>query len=260
MSLYIQNRPLSEKPTLLLAGSCGQFAPYVRFFEGISMQVTCIPMAKNGQLPPLHSLSKIPYDILLLPGGGDFSPYLYTTDADFSQPLFQMSPAEILQSSSLDTLQFCLLTRALQQKKPVIGICKGMQLLNVYFGGTLYEDLSSSLHPHQETDSIHTIFTISPNQFYPKIPYSKSFLYQAQIYKALMPVVKVNSAHHQGIRHLADDFICLQYAPDKIVETILHKTLPVIGFQWHPERCSTVSPSVMSTIIHHLLQISSPSA
>ena len=64
----------------------------------------------------------------------------------------------------------------------------------------------------------------------------------------------VNSAHHQAVSDLPDCLICLQQSPDGIPETILHKDLPIIGFQWHPERLPAFLPAHFSDLVSILLR------
>ena len=107
--------------------------------------------------------------------------------------------------------------------KPVLGICKGIQLINVAFGGTLIQDLSAeslAIHAWAETDKIH-ISKAAPGTF------------PAQLYGS---APRVNSAHHQAVGTVGDGLRIAQYGPDFVVEALYHERLPIIGVQWHPER------------------------
>ena len=123
----------------------------------------------------------------------------------------------------LDSVQFSLLQAFVSAGKPVLGICKGIQLINVAFGGTLIQDLSAeslAIHAWAETDKIH-ISKAAPGTF------------PAQLYGS---APRVNSAHHQAVGTVGDGLRIAQYGPDFVVEALYHERLPIIGVQWHPER------------------------
>ncbi len=159
----------------------------------------------------LSAASKTACDMLILPGGGDISPELYDCANRGSRNI----------ELSKDLAQLSLLDDFIHQKKPVLGICKGFQLIQVYFGGTLVQDLNPGhLHYHPQKDILHE----TQNR-------KGSFLE-----KLYGPACTVNSCHHQAVLRPAPGLEVLQTAPDHVIEAICHPFLPVIGVQWHPER------------------------
>ena len=145
------------------------------------------------------------YDGLVLPGGVDISPSLYG----------QKNKASKNVNKSLDKLQYKLLDKFVKAKKPVLGLCRGMQLINVYFGGTLKQDIKG----HRGVTHTTTIT-------------SNSWIYQVYKKKSM----KVNSWHHQSVQQLGKNLIVTQRAKKgNVVEALEHKTLPVYGVQYHPE-------------------------
>lgn len=106
------------------------------------------------------------------------------------------------------------------RKKPVFGICKGMQLINLYFGGTIRNTASRTFHQHPDKDVFHP----ADNQ-------PGSFLHA--LFGSHM---LINSSHHQCIDTLAKNLQIIQRAEDGEAEAITHLTSPVFGTQWHPER------------------------
>lgn len=120
-----------------------------------------------------------------------------------------------------DELEWRLCDLFMARKKPVFGICRGLQLLNVYFGGTLVQDLPSQWDiPHPS----HTM--------HPVVAAEGSWLRAA-----FGPEFLTNSYHHQAIDTLAPGLTATaSSAQGQVIEAVAHQTLPVTGVQWHPER------------------------
>lgn len=151
-------------------------------------------------------------DALLLPGGGDITPAFFGERNCGSRNI----------DTELDILQFQALDYALRRKLPILGICKGMQVINVAFGGTITQDLQSAgIHQYNGQD-----------QYHPTNILEGSCLHE--LYGAY---AVVNSAHHQGIGRLGKKLKAIQWCQtDGCIEAIVHDSLPILGLQWHPER------------------------
>lgn len=170
-------------------------------------------MRRMGVLPctSLHVPDARFFDGLILPGGGDIDPGLFA----------QLNAGTRYFDPVLDRLQLAVLKAFILNKKPVLGICKGMQLINISFGGNMIQHLeSSSRHEYIEKDQIHE--TIAGKGTFLEKLYGEKFV--------------VNSAHHQGVGSPGQGIEYIQFAQDGVVEGLKHRYLPVIGVQWHPER------------------------
>ncbi len=151
------------------------------------------------------------FDGLLLPGGGDLSPIFYHRKNRGSHDI----------CIAEDIIQILLFHRFLEQKKPILGVCKGMQLINVSLGGNLIQDLPTHhFHAYQNGDRYHITKALPGSILHS--------LYGTECV--------TNSAHHQAINKLGDHLRITQYAHDGVAEAIEHTSLPIIGVQWHPER------------------------
>lgn len=147
-------------------------------------------------------------DALVLPGGSDLHPRLYGQRVDGAVGI----------DTERDRYELTLFYAFASAGKPVFGICRGMQLINVALGGALYQHISG----HSQInggDSFHTVRTDDP-----------------LLRKLYGGRFTVNSAHHQAVRRLGAGLRAAARADDGTIEALRHKTLPIFAVQWHPER------------------------
>ena len=152
---------------------------------------------------------------LLLCGGGDADPALYGAENRGSQP----------PDPRRDRAELALIDAFLSAGKPVLGICRGFQMLNIALGGTLIQDLPPELAPFhhgEEGDRIHPVRT-APGRFLGRL---------------YGPVLAVNSSHHQAAARLGEGLIPCAWSEGGVAEAAEHVSLPVLGVQFHPERMS----------------------
>ena len=161
------------------------------------------------------------FDGLLIPGGGDVDPALYHRPLDGGG-----AP-----DRELDDRQFAVISAFLAAGKPVLGICRGLQVLNVYFGGTLIQDLPTQYAPPEGRPALYHSQVNDRDGAHMTRAVPGSFL--AELYGEAFPV---NTAHHQAVETPGRDLEIVQWAEDGTVEAFHHRALPVIAVQWHPER------------------------
>ncbi len=151
---------------------------------------------------------------LLLPGGGDMDPVYYGEKRNGS-----MEPEVFL-----DEGQWELLKAFVQAKKPVLGICRGLQMINVFFGGSLYQDLAErDAHVQKDRkDQVHPVKAVPQRGGIFSELYGEEFM--------------VNSAHHQGVKEAGEGLRLCLLSRDGVVEALVHESLPIWGVQFHPER------------------------
>lgn len=158
------------------------------------------------------------FDGLLVTGGIDVNPMYYHESCHF-----------LLGESDgyRDQYEISLIKEFEKQRKPILGICRGLQIINVAYGGTLYQDnrlKSENIQQHvQKERRDYPIHSIHIEQ--------KSFLspiFGEQAY--------VNSFHHQSIKQTAKDFKVIAKSDDDIIEAIEHIHLPIYAVQFHPEK------------------------
>lgn len=154
-------------------------------------------------------------DVLVLPGSGqDMNPKLWGEEDQCSNDI----------NDELDALQWELMDRAIAARKPVLGICRGMQFINVYFGGTLIQDLPCS-KSHEMT---------KPEHYHDVIHLPETFMEDL-----FGEASEVNTRHHQGVGRVGDglDVVSLwNDGEDSVTEAIASEEYRVLGLQWHPEK------------------------
>jgi len=178
-------------------------------------------------------------DGFLFTGGQDVSPEHYGA---------MDTTGTIIPSPERDKMERLLLEKALQADKAVLGICRGLQFINVFLGGTLWQDLPS----HYPSDIVH-------RQGKPyDVPTHKVAL-DGDL-KTLLgkDILEVNTLHHQAVKDLADDLMPMAVAPDGLVEAarMVGKRF-VWAVQWHPEymfKTNADSLAIFSCFIMHANQ------
>lgn len=188
---------------------------YVSFFQALGCQLFPIPNLCRDVSAFVKQVA--PHGIVLS-GGGDLSPYLYNGEASTGG---EVSPER-------ERIEYALLDSAVQGRIPLLGICRGMQVINVYFGGSLVTDISSRGDTSFPVIGDHPVALVDDNL----------------VACHGGNVAIVNSYHNQGIPLDALGRSLLPFAHHpalSIAEGIRHRELPIAGVQWHPERNDEVT-------------------
>lgn len=170
-------------------------------------------------------------DGLVLSGGGDIDPLLFG-----QEPHRNIGSVDRIR----DEMEFQLTQKALHQDLPILGICRGIQMLNVAAGGTIYQDIAAEMPQptlcHSQTGAgwyaSHTIDILPDTRL-------------LQVFGS--PIARVNSYHHQAVRDIAEGFIVTAKAKDNVIEAIespSHRF--ALGVQCHPELMWEQHPEALS--------------
>lgn len=157
-------------------------------------------------------------DGFLFSGGIDINPLCYNKDPHRKLGIV---------NSKLDEFQLKLMKKVLTSQKPFLAICRGLQILNVACGGTLYQDLdelpSDTIQHEQSGERYNAIH---------KVNFEKDSI----LYDLFGSETYVNSFHHQSVNELGNNLIIVGKSPDGVVEAIQVKNYKLgLGVQWHPE-------------------------
>ncbi len=185
-------------------------------------------------LPPLGGNKEVErildgLDGLLLSGGSDLHPGYYD-----EEPLPELD----VTIAERDAFEMALLEAAFRRGMPIFGICRGMQVLNVALGGTLYQDLASQVGPdlilhRQETPKWQPTHEV---EFYDR---TRSAEISGRNF------IKVNSYHHQAVKELSNEFVVSACSSDGLVEAMESRDLSdqwIVAVQWHAEAMRETGP------------------
>jgi putative glutamine amidotransferase len=163
-------------------------------------------------------------DAIVLPGGVDLDPSTYGETAH---------PRLGQVDSARDQVELQLARWAIEDAKPLLGLCRGIQVINVAMGGTLWQDIESQVPNALKHD------------YWPSAGFGRDYLAHPVELSASsrlrdllrQDILQVNSMHHQAIRQLSSQLVATAVAPDGVVEGIESRTADrfLIGVQWHPE-------------------------
>jgi putative glutamine amidotransferase len=225
----VSSRPIVGVATQTLEAVPGKLPPcwvmgqrYVRTLTAAGALPWLIPLLP-GDEDTLRAIYE-QLDGIFLTGGVDIDPTNYGEER---QPLCdRIDPAR-------DWTELALVRWAIRDHKPVLGVCRGIQAINVACGGTLYQDIG-----HQHPQAIkHDYFPTLTGPARDFLAHPVRLTPRSRIHRVLgAEQVQVNSMHHQGIKRLAPGLTATAFAPDGLIEAIEKPGSPyLVGVQWHPE-------------------------
>ena len=210
MVLRMKKRILLMMTVFLIFMTSSVFADSLKigvpgYKNSYTVKMACRALKKLGAVP--IKITRRDYNVdtldgLFLPGGPDIDPKRY---ADVFRGAVGVR-------RKLDRLQFTVLDKFVRSGKPVFGTCRGLQLINVYFGGTLNQDIKGHRNVRHKVRNIKGSWC----------------------YSVLGKKTVTNSEHHQSVKKLgAGLVVCARKG--KTIEALKHRSLPIYATQWHPE-------------------------
>ena len=212
----------------MIAVTCNMDTPGLRTISGVISRYMEALVAAGGApfIVPMTSDKELisqyldVADGVFIPGGVDVCPLMYGESPD---------PNLGRADAYLDDFQLSLVREAHERRIPIFGVCRGVQLMNVAFGGTLIQHIGNIPgtigHRQQNTDGDrpYHMLKAEENSFISSV-FGLDF--------------GVNSFHHQAVKSVAPGFRITSHAPDGIIESMerINDDLWEVGVQWHPER------------------------
>ncbi|KXT79092.1 gamma-glutamyl-gamma-aminobutyrate hydrolase family protein [Streptococcus sp. DD13] len=218
-------RPFPEDPDVTMNYIPSGFVEGVQTVGGLPLH---IPLSDIRQVPTYIQL----IDKLILTGGQNVLPQFYKEEQTIESDDYLLKR---------DEFELALITEAIRQKKPIFGVCRGLQLFNVAMGGTLHQEIEGHWQEASGLKATHGI-TVDPS----------SVLYAIYQEKAV-----VNSFHHQSIHQLAPNLTVIARATeDQVIEAVTTTDeTRFLGVQWHPELRQGVSKADLALfdyVVHKL--------
>ena len=202
---------------------------YVRWIQTIDPDIEIVKLSHNDK-----NISRVSeMDGLLLTGGGDVHPRFYEME--------QYLPKARGVDEQRDAFELEVIDKALGADIPVFGICRGMQVMNVYLEGGLFSDLEDEgFDTHtgrKNSETTHSI-TIHPHSLLKEI--------------AQKSEVTVNSSHHQAVKNLGRGLVTTAISSDGVIEAAewaMKEGMPFLMLvQWHPERMIKVEDDLSKNL------------
>jgi microsomal dipeptidase-like Zn-dependent dipeptidase/gamma-glutamyl-gamma-aminobutyrate hydrolase PuuD len=155
-----------------------------------------------------------------------------------------------------DEYDFTLLRLAFNRQLPIFGICRGHQVINVAFGGTLYQDILSRFYltadGGEAPDMIrHNQEEARDEATHPVVLTDIPSKLRTALKNPQERVIQVNSFHHQAVKDVAPEFIVTATSPDGLIEAVEHPEYPVFGVQWHPEAMAVAGSEMMLDLFRY---------
>lgn len=205
----------------------------------------CNAILKAGGIPIIAALAdaeeyaKLADGIVFTGSACDITPALYGQENRKSASC----------DSALDDMEIKLFHAFSQRNKPILGICRGIQLINVALGGTLIQDIPEEI----SNLTVHGPVYKKETTFHPVTAKNDSLF--ASLFGTEFTT---NSYHHQSIKDCGNGLIPTVFTEEGIIEAVEHESKPIIGTQWHPERMigqEPVEPKDMMPLFRYFIDL-----
>jgi putative glutamine amidotransferase len=215
----------------------GADSPYFRALCAAGAEANEIELVSADDAPRLRADD---YDGILFAGGEDVDPSFYG-ESKHHEMVHDNRPR--------DEFEFSLLDRALARRAPILGICRGVQMINVKFGGTLYQDMKEDAEPqfeHRQSDvgktrqePTHSVLVTDS---------------ESSLGSIVQGACRVNSLHHQAVKRLGRGLKVTAHSEDGFVEAVesADEYPFLMAVQWHPEEMVSDSPQQREIFVRFL--------
>lgn len=184
-------------------------------------------LVATAERPPEETLNAArDADMIVLMGGEDVDPRLYSQNDTY--------PGSGHHEPRADGAQIAVVLEAVRRGTPLLGICRGLQLLNVALGGTLIQHLPGDRHRSVSA---------------PDDPFVASRVLFEPDGASLDPGSAVLCTHHQAIDELGKGLRAVAYSEDGVIEAVVHESAPTTGVQWHPEHPRTAATQLRALLL-----------
>jgi len=209
-------------------------APTVRVAEQLGWRV--VPVA-SAEVPPSVTADLVAgADAVVIMGGEDVDPAFYGGPAIY--------PGSGHHEPDADLAHIAAVRHCVAAGTPLLGICRGLQVLNVALGGTLVQHLPTAAG-HRATGDDHFVR-------------NRVTLSDASLATAVDAAQEVRCTHHQAVERLGRGLVVAARAADGVVEALVHESAPVTGVQWHPEHPETADAQLAPLLTRLRAQCAAP--
>lgn len=208
---------------------------YVKSVEKAGGAPVILPLVSDYEVVKIQIEAM---DSIIISGGFDVNPLIYGEEPSQKQGF--LCPER-------DEYDLMVIKAAMELNKPILGICRGLQILNVALGGTMYQDLSL----------IEGCYIKHVQESRPEVAgHTVKVEEGTKLYSIFGEKIITNSFHHQAIKDLAPGFKVAARAKDGVIEAIEKEEGFVVGIQWHPEMMAGKDNELMLSLFEEFVEVS----
>ena len=205
---------------------CGEISQQMNYAEAVRRGGHVAVVLPFTDRPEICRQMLETIDVLLLTGGGDLGAWRFGC---------KPSVFDSEENYDRDSFELMLIEEACKIRKPIAGICRGLQVINVALGGTLWQDLSFKREAYKENPSAY-IEHQCPDRKWEGV-HNVRISSDSRLANIIgLESCMVNSTHHQAVKDLGHDLIPIAFSDDGVIEAVESNVLPIAAVQWHNER------------------------